>query len=66
MEPREFSTRTANAVKLYNKMSDLYDGIERQTWMSVEQRDTMLHALAVIMAQYEGIVRWCIGEVDHG
>lgn len=60
------TTTTQSAVRLYEQMSDLYDALERQTWMSVEQRDTMLNNLAIFIAQFEGIARWCVGEVKNG
>lgn len=49
-------------ASLYKLMDQLYDGIEGQKWMSIEQRDTMLNSLAVFIAQYEAIARWCVGD----
>lgn len=66
MSAFEFNNKTACAVLIYRQMSELYDRIEKQTWMSVEQRDTLLNSLAVIIAQFEGIARWTVGEVTDG
>ena len=52
----------ANAI--YTNLCDLYDSLENQTWMSIEQRDTLLNTLAVFIAQYEGVVRWIVGEIE--
>jgi len=65
MTAQNTNSNTASAVLIYEQFSDLYDSIEGSVWMSVEQRDTILNGLAVMIAQYEGIARWNVGEVSE-
>lgn len=62
MTDAEKSQNAAGAIHLHQMMDRLYDEIEFQTWLSIEQRDHLLHQVAVLIAQYEGIARWNIGE----
>ena len=57
-------TNEVSAYAIYKQLCDIYDSIENQTWLSVEQRDTLLNTLAVFTAQYEGVVRWIVGEIE--
>jgi len=66
MTGQNTNSNTASAVLIYEQFSDLYDSIEGSVWMSVEQRDTILNGLAVMIAQYEGIARWNVGDVSEG
>lgn len=50
------------ASGIHVSLNRLYDDIELQTWLSIEQRDHLLNQLAILIAQFEGIARWNIGE----
>lgn len=63
-ETKQADTSKIGANAIYTNLCDLYDSLENQTWMSIEQRDTLLNTLAVFIAQYEGVVRWIVGEID--
>lgn len=63
-ETKQLETSKESATGIYEQLCDLYDSLHDQTWMSVEQRDTLLNTLAVFIAQYEGVVRWLVGEID--
>ena len=63
-DTKEQHSNEVSAQAIYKQLCDIYDSIEKQNWLSIEQRDTLLNTLAVFTAQYEGVVRWIVGEIE--
>jgi hypothetical protein len=55
--------QAGEAIAVFMLFNEAYRRIESIKWFSVEQREHLLNEMAILIAQYEGMARWTIGEV---